>query len=217
MGTGAGGIHGLRLVTGIGGAEPAAPASPAAGARVGRVGDTQVAAGPDDEFEAFLRAHQAELLRFLRYLRANEQDAQDAAQESFARLLRYRHSRPPDAWKPLLFRIAANVLHDQARQAMARHSKAHAPLDDHLDLTDDTPLPEDMAQRAQRAARLNQAVLRLPPKCRQVYLLRVVHGLDRDQIARRCGISIKGVEKHLAKALSLLRQWVGEAPAGTWD
>lgn len=214
MGTGVGGIHHLRLAIGAGGPAASATASPGADARAGRLDEAIGASKTGDGFEDFIRTHREELLRFLRYLRASEQDVQDAAQESLARLLRYRHSRPPEAWKSLLFRIAANVLHDQARQALARHARAHAPLDAHLDLADDTPLPEEEAQRAQRAARLNRAVLRLPPKCRQVYLLRVVHGLDRDSIARRCGISVKTVEKHLAAALSLLRQWVGETPSG---
>jgi len=38
-----------------------------------------------------------------------------------------------------------------------------------------------------------------------VYLLNRIDGLSYSQIAQHCGISVKAVEKHIGKALSLLR------------
>src|SRR3546814_3955800 len=49
-------------------------------------------------FEVFLREQQPALLQFLR-LRTSEEDARDIAQESLARLLRYRDNEPAEAWK----------------------------------------------------------------------------------------------------------------------
>jgi len=49
------------------------------------------------------------------------------------------------------------------------------------------------------------AVLRLPPRCREVYLLNRIEDMSYTEIARHCGISVKAVEKHIGKALSLLR------------
>jgi RNA polymerase sigma-70 factor (ECF subfamily) len=43
-----------------------------------------------------------------------------------------------------------------------------------------------------------------------------VHGLSRAQIARRCGISVKMVEKHLATALAQLRRKVGDGTPGAF-
>src|SRR3546814_7301119 len=63
-------------------------------------------------FEVFLREQQPALLQFLR-LRTSEEDARDIAQESLARLLRYRDNEPAEAWKPLLYRIARNLLNEQ--------------------------------------------------------------------------------------------------------
>src|SRR3546814_8356616 len=67
-------------------------------------------------FDIFLQQHYKGLVQFLRQRTVTEQDAEDAAQESLARLLRYRESEPARAWKPLLFRIATNVANDHLRQ-----------------------------------------------------------------------------------------------------
>lgn len=166
-------------------------------------------------FEAFLHDQYRALVQFLRRRTASEQDAEDAAQESMARLLRYTRTEPASSWKPLLYRIATNVAHDQRRVATSRCDDKRVPLED-TELSADTPTPEEQASCDQQIARLSQAILELPAKCQRVYLLKRVHGLSRAQIARRCGISVKTVEKHLATALAQLRRKVGDGTAETF-
>ncbi len=173
------------------------------------------AAADASVFDAFVREHRRPLLQFLRSRTATEQDAEDVLQESLARLLRYRDRESPDAWRALLYRIAANVAHDQYRAATSRRSSEHVPLDD-LPLVADEHTPEQRAAYDQQVARLSEAILSLPPKCQRVYLLKRAHGLSRDQIAARCGISVKMVEKHIATAMALLRRKVGDSFADTF-
>jgi RNA polymerase sigma factor (sigma-70 family) len=169
---------------------------------------------PVQNFDVFLRDQFRSLVQFLRARTATEQDAEDAAQESMTKLLRYRDSEPPSAWKQLLYRIAVNVAHDQFRVAQTHRSKDHVTLDG-LDIAAAEQSPEQRAVYEQQMARLSQAILALPPKCQRVYLLKRVHELSHAQIAERCGISIKMVEKHLATALAQLRRKVGDSPADT--
>jgi RNA polymerase sigma-70 factor (ECF subfamily) len=161
-------------------------------------------------FEAFLRGQFRGLVQFLRARTASEQDAEDAAQESMAKLLRYRESEPPSAWKQLLYRIAVNVAHDQYRVSLSHHNKDHVALDG-LEIATGEHTPEQRALYDQQVARLSRAILELPPKCQRVYLLKRVHGMSHADIASRCGISVKMVEKHLATALAQLRRKVGDS------
>src|SRR3546814_1828401 len=72
----------------------------------------------------------------------------------------------------------------------------------------EAPSPEEEAEHAQRAELLQAAILDLPPKCRRVYLLRHRYNLSHAQIATRCGISIKTVERseeHTSELQSLMR------------
>ena len=169
-----------------------------------------------DRFDAFLREQHPGLVQFLRLRVANAEDAQDLAQESLARLLRYRDTDPPRAWRPLLFRIARNLLNEQYRRGLTRHEGEHVSVDG-LELLDPAPLPELALVRQQQETWLRDAVLQLPPRCRQVFVLSRVDGLSHVQVARRCGISLKTVEKHLATALHVLCDragiWASDASA----
>lgn len=165
-------------------------------------------------FDAFLHDQHGGLLQFLRMRTPSEEDAKDAAQESLMRLLRYRETEPESSWKPLLYRIAINVVSEQFRRNGARQSGKHVPLEG-LELPSQAPLQEEMIARAQGEAWLRAAILALPTRCRQVYLLSRMQGMTYPQIAQHCGISVKTVEKHISQALATLcdRAGVGDADA----
>ncbi|RPE76945.1 RNA polymerase sigma factor [Vulcaniibacterium tengchongense] len=163
------------------------------------------AATPADGFERFLREHQAALLGFLAR-RSNEEDAKDAAQETLVRLMRYR-AQPPEQLRALMYRIALNVLNDRGRRDSSRQSAAHVSLDeDFHGLPSPEPSHDQRIAHEQELALVRAAILQLPARCRQVYLLNRIEGLSYSEIARHCGISVKAVEKHIGKALGLLRQ-----------
>ena len=46
----------------------------------------------------------------------------------------------------------------------------------------------------------------MPEKCREVFELKRYEGLKNKEIAEKLNISTKTVEKHITKALSLLKQ-----------
>jgi hypothetical protein len=53
-----------------------------------------------------------------------------------------------------------------------------------------------------------EAVTDLAPQCRQVYLLRKVHGVSHKEIAAHLGIAVSAVEKHLIKAVEHCDRYV---------
>jgi RNA polymerase sigma factor (sigma-70 family) len=159
--------------------------------------------GRDDiaeTFERFVRDNAPRLARFLARLRVREDDVPDLAQESLARLLRYRDSEPPSAWTALLYRIAINVVRDRARHE--RHLRPAATEPDAIASEDS---PEHHATQREALARVRDAILALPPRCRAVYLMHRIDGLSYPEIARRSGISVKAVEKQMSRALRALR------------
>ncbi len=162
----------------------------------------------DDRFDQFVRERRQPLLRFLLRMRVREHDAQDIAQESLMRLLRYRDSEPAEAWQALLYRIAINVLRDRARQAQPDPLvlSQGAPEGAVAEMVSPDASPEQHASDRQTLTRLKAAILRLPQRCRQAYLLHRVEGMTYPEIARRNGTSLKAVEKHISRALRLLRE-----------
>lgn len=172
--------------------------------------EPEVDPGRTERFELFLRDQREALVSFLRMRTSTEEDAHDAAQESLVRLMRYRDTQPPDAWKALLYRIAVNVVHDQLRWAKRRNLDNHVPMDDATYvLPSEAPQPDEQAVCRQELARIGAVIHALPPRCQEVYLLSRVEGMKNVEIARHCGISVKAVEKHMTRAMAAVRQALG--------
>ncbi len=158
------------------------------------------------DFEAFVRGQREGLVRFLRRRTALEEDAQDLAQESLVRLMRYR-GHAPTAWAALLYRIALNALNDRLRRAHTHREAQHTTLDvDFAELASPEPSHEQRLATQQELAMLQGVLLGLPLRCRQIYLLNRIEDMSYTEIAEHCGISVKAVEKHISKALRLLRE-----------
>lgn len=168
-----------------------------------------------ERFDSFVHERYEGLLRFLMHRTGSFQDAEDVAQESMAKLLRYRESKPASDWPRLLYRIAVNAAHDKFRDVRHQVAVAQVVAQDG-EITFPAPGPDEFVVRQRKLARLRAAILRLPPKCRRVCLLRLALGMSNAQIARRCGISGKMVEKHLSKGLAALRREVGNSPADSF-
>ena len=166
-------------------------------------------ASPDDiDVDAFARAHQAELLHFFRGRVAHAQDAADLAQESWSRLMRYRRGQTALSLRRLLFAIARNVLSNHWRWRALRQIEEPTDFAE-VELASTAPGLERQWQARHDLDALEAAVAALPPRCRTVFLLSRVEGLSNAEVAQRCGISVKMVEKQLAKAIVRCRAQVG--------
>ena len=157
--------------------------------------------------DAFVREYRAELLNFFRGRVTRPQDAADLAQESWSRMMHYRLDTVASS-RGLLFTIARNVLKNHWRWSALRRSEQSTDFSE-LDVTSDAPGPDRHLLARRDLEALEAAITALPPKCRTVFLLSRIEGLSNAEVAKRCGISVKMVEKHLAKAIVACRARVG--------
>ena len=160
-------------------------------------------------FDAAYREHRDSVLRLLRWRLGHDEDIADLMQEAYLRILRYRDCSP-ESLKLLLFRTALNLATSHGIRACTRLT--HVPLED-IEIAADAPSLEEEAESEQRMQQMMTVVSALPSRCRQVFLLRLIHGLRQREIAERCGISTRMVEQHLARAQVLIRERVGEMAA----
>ncbi len=148
---------------------------------------------------AFLENH-AFLERFLARFFSNSQDIEDVAQEAYLRAYVAEQQKDIEQPKAYLFRIARNL----ALTELTRKSKK---ITDYLEECDasvviDYGAAADSEVEAQESLGLYcEAVAALPEKCRQVFLLRKVHGLAHKEIAERMSLSVSSVEKYLLRGI----------------
>ena len=137
--------------------------------------------------------------------RAGSEEAEDLAQEALLRTAEAGSRAPVDAPLHLLFRIARNAVIDRLR-AKGRAAALFRPGE--ADAADPAANPERILIASERLRRALSTIDAMPPKRREVFLLHRLEGLSYAQIARRAGISIKTVEKHMALAMAQLSREV---------
>lgn len=158
--------------------------------------------------QEIIRSHHGALIKFLRRRLSIADDAEDVAQETYIRMMRYEGSNELNSPSAMLFRIAVNVANDHGRAAVARHRQRHTDVDA-VELTSDLPSAEREVLASQTLDLLLETIEQLPPKCKQVFLLSRASDMTYPEIAAHCGISVKMVEKHMSRAIAACLEKVG--------
>ena len=142
--------------------------------------------------------------RLLRLCAMNLRDAslaQDAVQDTFLKAFQQFHRFRGDAdaltW---LTAIAINVCRDYHRTAWFRHVDRHVEADD-LPCAADFAYPDNTVIRA---------VMALPPRYREVILLRYYQDMKQKEVAATLRISERAVRQRLKKANQILREELKE-------
>ena len=157
---------------------------------------------PGDVLGDLYRAERPGLLRFLSR-RTPSDRAEDIVQQLFARMAGKTEDQAAAIASPgaYLREAARNLLRDDARAAARTDQHLHVSIED-VPLCDGDPVATLEARN--RLARLERAVLRLKPLTQQIFLARRLDGYSYAEIAQRTGLSIRGVEKQMSRAIKQL-------------
>jgi RNA polymerase sigma-70 factor (ECF subfamily) len=149
------------------------------------------------------------LTRFLQRNWRNEAEISDLRQESYARVYEAAQRERPLLAKPFLFQIARNLMIDRLRRQSVVSLESMTDFE-WLNVSDDKLSSEAYVAARQELRLLQTALDALPPRCRQVVLMRKVEGLSQKEVAKQMGITIETVENQVAKGMRLLAQALGD-------
>ena len=160
------------------------------------------AAGDSQAFERLYRRHAARTHSLVRRMLGAEADADEVTQDVFVRawekLGTFRGEAAFGTW---LHRLAVNVALNW-RKSAARSRRR---------FDEETPT-EVLAGRQDRGAErmdLEEAIRRLPPGARQVFVLHDVEGFRHEEIAGLMGVTEGTSKAQLHRARMLLRGYLG--------
>jgi len=156
--------------------------------------------------EQLYRKYQNVLVSYLAKQYSADVDlAQEIVQEVFISVKKHVDKGGNiDNEKALIFKIAKNKMIDYRRRR-GNQLGCHVPLEEEL-FTSDAPNQEQLLIQHQQLDMLEQVILQLPPRCQEVFVLRVFENKKHEEISEICGISKSMVEKHLCKAFKRIRQ-----------
>jgi RNA polymerase sigma-70 factor (ECF subfamily) len=164
----------------------------------------RLAANDTSALDVLLARYWSPLTTFVARMTGSPEAAEDAVQETFCRLWERRGSwRVEGSVSGLLFRLARNIAISEHRHLQAEERAAAVATDGvprHHELPE---LPDEELRAA-----LEHAIASLPPRRREVFLLRVVHDLSYKEIAAVMGTAPQTVANQLSHALASLRQQI---------
>ena len=167
-------------------------------------------AGDASAFEALVRRHERPVFRLALRMLGSREEAEDVTQEALLSLHRHGHSfRRESRFSTFVYRVAANAALNR-RRTLGRSRAREGALSQRQDAGDDLPSaprdPEDAASGVQIQARVQQALLELPPDLRAAVVLYDIEGQSYGEIAEVLRIPEGTVKSRIHRARSALRE-----------
>jgi RNA polymerase sigma-70 factor (ECF subfamily) len=163
--------------------------------------DRRVEGGWRADVEALYRDRADRLIGHFTSGSADRDTARDIVHEAFAKFTALSFTRRlmvarPDAY---LYRICVNLIRDRSRAQQTHHALQQRTTEA---LHCHNPFVE--LEHRDTLRRLEAAMLRLEPKTREIFLAKRLDGMSYAEIAERTGLSVKGIEKHMSKAIAMI-------------
>ena len=171
---------------------------------------TRAQAGDLTAFDQLMINHQQKVITLAWRLLGNQDDARDAAQETFLRV--YKHLSKVDPARDFsgwLYRIAVNVCRDMARKRL-RSNQISLEAEVETGKMIEPAGPHNTETRAiqqEEQAIIGRALATLPVKERLAIVLRDLEGLSTEEVARILGSSPVTVRSQISSARSKLREY----------
>lgn len=170
-------------------------------------------AGHDTALNDLMERHATPVFQFLCRMLGNQDDANDLAQETFARIYRARAGfRLDQKFSTWCYAIAANLARNQFRWR-TRHPNVSLDADPEgtgqslgSTLPAGEPAPSEQALAAERAAAVRAAVSRLPEDLREALVLCEWEELSMAEAAALLDTTPKAIESRLYRARQRLRE-----------
>lgn len=172
---------------------------------------TLIVSEPDAErsrwFVEEVHAHDSSLRAYLRGSFPTVRDVDDVVQESYVRVWKAKTAEPIRSARAFLFRVARHLALD-----WLRHDRV-SPIDAVTDLSalpvvDNRTGVAEAASIAEETALLVTAIDALPPRCREIVILRKLRGLPQKEIAARLGLSEQTVQVQIARGVKKCEEFL---------
>ena len=166
------------------------------------------------EYEALFRQHFRLATLYAERIVGSAHEAEDIVQEVFMQLwlARDRLDEHRSLYN-LLFTMTKHRIYDHFRRRYNLEA-LRRPLSEFDAVSDEAESPESGLEAEQLRQTIARTVAAMPPQRRTIFALSRQENLSRQEIARRLGVSVRTVDKHLELALREIRlrikdfQWV---------
>ena len=170
----------------------------------------RAAAGEGTCFDALVERYHRQMVNFVFRMVGNYETALDLTQEVFIKVYgslgRYNPEFKFSTW---IYKIASNTAIDYLRKQSVALSPLYLVNDDEefeLPIPAKGPSPERALERSERSAQIEEAISKLPPRYRELIVLRHVSDLSYDEIAEVTSLPLGTVKNRIFRAREAMRK-----------
>jgi RNA polymerase sigma-70 factor (ECF subfamily) len=171
----------------------------------------RAAAGEGICFDQLVERYHRQIANFVFRMVGNYETALDLTQEVFIKVYsslgRYNPEFKFSTW---IYKIASNTAIDYLRKQSVTVSPLYMVSGDdeefELPIPAKGPSPERALERTERSAQIEEAISKLPPRYRELIVLRHVSEFSYDEIAEVTGLPLGTVKNRIFRAREAMRK-----------
>lgn len=171
--------------------------------------------GDQRAFEQLIHLYEKRVFALTRRMCKNPADAEEAAQEAFlAAWQGLRFFRGDSSFSTWLYRLASNACVDLLRKEGRHQAVAGPSLNDDetvVEITDDSPTPHALAERAELREQIEEGLAALPEEYREILILREIHQQSYDEISEILSLDLGTVKSRINRGRKRLRKFLLES------
>jgi RNA polymerase sigma-70 factor (ECF subfamily) len=152
--------------------------------------------------------HEGAVRKWLGRFVLDPADIDDVIQESYCRIAALESVAHIENGRAYLFQTARHLALEHIRRARIVRIDSVADIE-LLSIVDEGPSPERILAGSRQLERVRGLIEGLPPKCREIFVLRRIHGIPQKEIARELGVSENTVEMHAKRGLKMILRALG--------
>lgn len=142
------------------------------------------------------------IYRFVKDENISKDIVQDAFMKYWQKIHELRITESPKSYlHKACIHQALNFLKEKER----RENRENIYSSETVQFGNSSDRPDDQLETSETSQNISQTIDQLPPACRKAFLLSRYEGKSYKEIASLLEISVNTVEKHIGKALKLLR------------
>lgn len=164
-------------------------------------------------FAEEVHSHDSQLKAYLRNSFPAVQDVDDVVQESYLRIWKANTIRPIASARAFLFQVARNLAIDAVRRNKATPIDRLSNLST-LTIPENSPTAADALCYQEKVSLVTAALMQLPVRCREVFILRKFKQVPQRDIAAQLGISERTVESQVTRGMKLMEAFVRKQDNG---
>jgi RNA polymerase sigma-70 factor (ECF subfamily) len=162
--------------------------------------------GDSDAFTTLVNTYYEPLCNYIFSLTKNSALAEDIVQDVFTQVwVNRKKLNPKKSVRNYLYTLTYNQFIDyyRKRKPMLFLEKKHLDALEHM-------VEMDPIETQELLAKINREIEKLPPKCKEIFILNKREGLTHTEISTFLNVSVKTVEGHISRAFKTLNQKLKE-------